>query len=86
MIILTNFAKYFSSIDDLFFAYGKAIKFNPEVHEEVMELLDWAIENHLISNGISDFIISRQWETIKEIKDGGSTMFDTMEALWLLKH
>jgi hypothetical protein len=66
-----NISKKFNSMEEFFFAYGKAIKFNPATHKEVLELLDWAIERKLIKSGIVDYVISRLWCTHKKLKDDG---------------
>jgi len=55
---LRNVTKLFKSLDDMCFEYGKAIKFNPDLHKEVLELLEWGKENGKISYGICEFIIS----------------------------
>ena len=78
---LRNITKLYKSLDEMCFEYGKAIKFNPDLHKEVLELLEWAKENNHISNGICDFIASHQWDTLKIMKEGGTTVFDTMTAI-----
>lgn len=78
---LRNVAKHYKSLDEFCFDYGRAVKFNPEIHKQVLELLEWAKENGHISNGIADFVISHQWDVLQEMKDGGVTVFDTLEAL-----
>lgn len=66
-----NISKKFNSMEEFFFAYGKAIKFNPKTHAEVMELLEFAIDNNLINSGICDYVISRLWLTHKKLKEEG---------------
>ena len=48
---LRNVTKLFKSLDDMCFEYGKAIKFNPDLHQEVLELLEWGKENGHINSG-----------------------------------
>ena len=64
-----NIAKHFKSMDDFCFAYGKSIKFNPEVHQKVLDILQWAIENNEISYGICEFVISMKWRELEQIKE-----------------
>lgn len=66
-----NISKKYNSLEEFFFAYGKAIKFNPVEHKEVLELLDWATKNNLIRSGITDYVISRLWYTHKKLRDQG---------------
>lgn len=78
---LRNIAKSFKTFDDFCYEYGKAIKFNPQKHQEILDLLDYAKENNLIQSGICDFVISRQWLTIEALKDGGYGTFETVEFI-----
>lgn len=78
---LKNIAKVFKSIDDFAFAYGKAIQFNIDKHNEILELLDWAKEVNILNYGIVEFITSLKWNEIKELKDSGLTTFNTSELL-----
>lgn len=78
---LRNITKLYKSIDDMSFQYGKMISFNPDKHQEIMELLEYGKENNLISGGICDFIASMKWEDLKELKDGGVTIYDNIESL-----
>lgn len=66
-----NIGKKFNSREEFFFAYGKAIKFNVKLHEEVLELLEWAKSNKLINCGITEYVISHQWETHAKLRDEG---------------
>lgn len=78
---LRNITKLYTSLDDMSFAYGKAIGFSPDKHREVMELLDFAKEQNLISSGICDFISSMKWIDIQELRDNGVAMYDNTETL-----
>lgn len=77
VVSLKNISKYFSSLDDFFFSYGKAIKFNPERHKEVLSLLDKAIELNIIHYGILEFVVSQKWITLKEEVENGVLNYDT---------
>lgn len=78
---LRNIAKSFKSFEDYCWEYGKTIKFNLEKHQEILNLLEYGKENNLINSGISDFVISRQWETIKILKEDGAGTFDNIETI-----
>jgi hypothetical protein len=66
-----NISKKFNSMEEFFFAYGKAIRFSPTEHKEVLESLEWAIKNNLIRSGIVDYVISQLWHTHKKLRDNG---------------
>lgn len=78
---IKNITKVFKSLEDFCFAYGKAIKFNQEKHEEVLELLEYAKSTNYIHFNICEFVISQKWEEIKQLKDGGENLFNTSELL-----
>lgn len=78
---LRNIAKFYKSFDDFCFDYGKSIKFDPNKHQEILDILEWAKENNLVNSGIGDFIISRKWIDYEEMKDGGMGTFNTNELI-----
>lgn len=78
---LRNIGKVFKSFDEFCMTYAKSIKFNPAEHQRILELLDFAKENNLIHNGICDFVLSRQWDTLEIIKDQDFGTFNTMELI-----
>lgn len=83
---LKNIATRFASLDDFFCFYATQINNNPEKHKEVMEILDWAKENNKISFGILNFVVSRQWDALKELRDNPemgetATTFDVYESV-----
>lgn len=73
---LNNWSKKFKSMDELFFAYGKAIGWKDEKHKKVLELIAWAKERscNLLNMNIADFIVSKIWENIEELKNGDGAM------------
>lgn len=81
MMSLRNIAKKFSTLDEFFFAYSSAIKHNPEKHEEVMDILNWAKQNDLINMGITEFVCSQKWRDLKELRDSGKDSFRVSEIL-----
>lgn len=68
---LKNVSKYYSSLDDFFFTYGKSIKFNPIKHAEILELLEKAKNAQLIHYGILEFVTSQKWLTLEEELENG---------------
>lgn len=69
--ILTNITKKFNSFNDFCYAYGKSIRFKPERHAEVMELLEWGKENNILNFGVCEFVIGMKWEYLRELRDKG---------------
>lgn len=66
----------FQSLEDFFFTYAKAIKHDPATHNEVLEILQWAIDNGLIMYGIVEYVVTRKWVDHKRLRDeGGSSGF-----------
>lgn len=55
--------------DELAKVYGTKIGHSIDKHEEVMKLLEYAIENNLIHMNIKNWITSKQWEVVKEAKE-----------------
>lgn len=81
---LKNFGKKFNSEEEFFFRYGKNIGWNINTHHEVLNIIKWAKENNcrLLNMNIADFVISKMWTSIKELRDGEGTMnFDNLNII-----
>lgn len=61
----------FLSLEDFFYAYGKAIGHDPGLHEKVIEVLKWAVENQLITYGIVEYLITRKWNDHMRMRESG---------------
>lgn len=68
---LRNISKHYKTQADFFYAYGKAIRFNPKTHERVMEILIEAKEQNLINYNICEFIISNKWDDLEALMSNG---------------
>lgn len=81
---LKNYAKKFNSEEDFFYHYGKSIGWKQDKHEEIIELIRWGKENdcRLLNMNIADFVISKMWNSISELKNGDGMMhFDSVTVL-----
>ena len=81
---LNNWAKKFSTEEEFYYAYGKSIGWKQDKHNEVLELIRWAKDNNcnLLNMNIADFMISKIWQNIAELKNGDGTMrFDTIRSI-----
>lgn len=83
IIPLRTVAKHFDSLEQAYFKYGKAIGFNPEKHNTIIELTKWAKDNNVINCSLSSYIINNGWLDIQAIKDGKTVNFNT-EAIKLI--
>lgn len=63
-------------IEALSTIYCRMIKDNIKTHEEVLDLLKYAVDNSMISMGIEKWVKSRQWETIRQAKVNNIEKFD----------
>jgi hypothetical protein len=69
---MVNSTKVFTKtvdLEELEKNYVKAIKNSQNKHEEVKELLTYAIEKNLLNMKIDKFIAGKVWESIKKIKE-----------------
>ena len=69
---LRRVSKKFNSLEDAFFKYGKYIRFDNELHNEVIELVKWGIQNGYNFTTMDSFIIDQDWRNIKNVRDGVS--------------
>lgn len=71
IISLRTVSKKFNSLEDFYRFYGKSIRWNPNTHKEIIELIKWAKENTTFINcSISSFCINQMWNELKALKDG----------------
>lgn len=81
---LNNWAKRFKTEEEFYYAYGKSIGWKLDKHNEVLELVKWAKDNNcnLLNMNMADFVVSKIWQNIAELKNGDSVMrFDTIKSI-----
>lgn len=80
---LRGVSKHFNSLEDAYIKYGKSIKWNPETHAEIIELVKWAKENNMLNMSLGSFIVNNGWHDLKAIMNGdaGNINFDTIREL-----
>lgn len=81
---IRSVSKKFDSLEDFFRAYGKTIKWNAEVHKNILELVNWGKENNLINYTLASFLIDRKWEELQAMKDGNNGSNINYNAVKLL--
>ena len=68
---LRRVSKKFDSLEDAYRAYGKAIRWKPEAHEKVLELISSGKESGYVFTNLGDFIVDHDWLNMESIaKDG----------------
>lgn len=82
---LRRISKKFYSMEDAYRAYGKAINWNPERHQEVLKLVNWGANNGYQFTTLDDFIVDNDWNNIKLMKERNSVnashTFDGIKSL-----
>ena len=83
LVTLRGVSKHFDSLEACYFRYGKAIGWNQERHEKVLDLIKWAKERDIIKQSLSSFVINNSWLDLEAIINGdsGNYNFDTIKAL-----
>jgi hypothetical protein len=81
LIPLRTIAKKFDSLEDAYFKYGKSIRWNIEIHNQIMELVKWAKNNNIINCSLASFIVNQGWNDLKALKDGANINYDTVKLL-----
>ena len=80
---LRGVSKHFNSLEDAYVQYGKSIKWNPDIHNEILELVKWAKEHNMLNMSLGSFIVNNGWHDLKAIINGdaGNINFDTIKEL-----
>lgn len=80
---LKRVSKHFDSLEDAFSKYGKYIGYKPEIHNEIIELVKWGIDNGYNFTTLDSFIIDNGWLAIKAMRDGNGINVNT-EAIKMI--
>lgn len=82
VIPLRGIAKKYDSLDDAYRHYAKSIRYNPEVHNNIIDLVKWAGNNNLINCSLATFIVDQKWNDLKALKEGESGInYDAVKLL-----
>ena len=67
---IRSVSKKFDSLEDFYRFYGKSIRWNPDKHKEILELVEWAKENNILVTTLCNFVIDQKWTELKAIREG----------------
>jgi len=82
LVGIRTIAKKFDSLEDAYFRYGKEIKWNPEKHSQIIELIKWSKEHNLLNCSLASFIINNGWNDLEALKNGeGNINYDNVRIL-----
>jgi hypothetical protein len=82
LVGLRNVSRKFNDLEDAWRKYGKIIKWNPDTHQEIINLLDWAKDNNVdLNKSLANFICDHSWLDLQALRDGGNTKLDTVKML-----
>lgn len=76
VIPLRGVSKKFDSLEDAYFRYGKNIGWNPEKHNHIVSLVNWAKENELLNMSLASFIVNNSWLDLEAMKNGDAGNYD----------
>ena len=80
---LKRVSRKFDSLEDAFAKYAKYIHNNPKIHQEVIELIKWGIDNGYNFTTLDSFIVDNSWIAIKAMKEGNGINVNT-EAIKMI--
>lgn len=78
---LRRVSKKFDSLEDAYKAYGKAISWKPEVHQNILQLIEWGKENNYQFTTLDSFIVDNDWLNIAAMKDNSVLDSNTVKML-----
>lgn len=85
VVSLRGISKKFDSLEDFYRFYGKAIHWDPNKHQEILDLIKWEQNNNVgfINFSLSSFVIEHKWNELSALKDGklSNINFDTIKSL-----
>ena len=78
---LRRVSKKFDSLEDAYKAYGKAISWKPEVHKNILQLIEWGKENNYQFTTLDSFIVDNDWLNIQAMRDNSILNANTVKML-----
>jgi hypothetical protein len=78
---LRRVSKKYDSLEDAYKAYGKAISWKPDVHQNIMELIEWGKNNNYQFTTLDSFIVDNDWLNIAAMKDNSILDSNTVKML-----
>ena len=78
---LRRVSKKFDSLEEAYRAYGKAISWKPDVHNRIMELVQWGKDNNYQFTTLDSFIVDNDWLNIEAMKDNSVLNANTVKML-----
>jgi hypothetical protein len=67
---IRSVSKKFDTLEDCFRYYGKIIRWKPEMHRHIIDLVTWAKENDILVCTLANFIIDQKWLELEALKNG----------------
>ena len=67
---IRSVSKKFDSLEDFYRFYGKTIRWKPEVHKHIIELVNWSKEHDILCTTLANFVIDHKWEELEAIQKG----------------
>jgi hypothetical protein len=84
-VSLRGISKKFNSLEDFYRFYAKTIKHNPELHNHIIELINWEKDNNIgfINMSLAAFVIENKWNELEALRDGkiANVNFNTIKSL-----
>ena len=78
---LRRVSKKFDSLEDAYRAYGKAISWKPEIHNKIIQLIEWGKDNNYQFTTLDSFIVDNDWLNIEAMKDNSLLDTNTVKML-----
>lgn len=74
---LRSISHKFDSLEEAFAKYGKYIHYKDEIHQKIIELVKWGIDNGFNFTTLDRFIVDRAWLAIKAVKENNAINVNT---------
>ena len=80
---IRSVSRKFNSLEDFYRFYGKTIRNKPEMHQHIIDLINWAKEQNVIVCSLCNVVIDHKWEELQALKDGNlaNVNFDAIKIV-----
>ena len=77
VVPLRTVAKKFDSLEDCYARYGKEIKWNPEIHSTIIDLVKWAKDNNILN---CSFLLCLQYLSLNSFQHELKSFLDNLSS------
>lgn len=67
---IRSVSKKFDTLEDFYSFYGKQIRWDIDMHNKVIELVEWAKDHNILNCTLANFAVDHKWNELEALRNG----------------